>query len=120
MTDERPEPPVSPTDAKAEYSLGQVVRHRFLDFRGVIFDVDPEFNNTEEWYQAIPSQFRPAREQPFYHLFAENEDAFYTAYASQQNLVPDDEKMPINHPDIDKYFTGFANGIYLLKETIRN
>ena len=105
---------------KTQFSLGQMVRHRFLDFRGVIFDVDPEFKNSEEWYQAIPQQFRPEKQQPFYHLFAENDEAFYTAYASQQNLVPDDDKTPINHPDIDMYFSGFTNGHYQLKESIRN
>ena len=105
---------------KADYALGQIVRHRFLDFRGVIFDVDPEFNNTEEWYQAIPMQFRPDKQQPFYHLFAENDDAFYTAYASEQNLELDDDDTPINHPDIDKYFSGFRNGSYQLKDSIRN
>ena len=71
---------------ETNYSIGQVVRHKYLDFRGVIFDVDPEFNNTEEWYQSIPQQIRPRKDQPFYHVFAENDDVFYTAYVSQQIL----------------------------------
>ena len=75
---------------ETNYSIGQVVRHKYLDFRGVIFDVDPEFNNTEEWYQSIPQQIRPRKDQPFYHVFAENDDVFYTAYVSQQNLIADD------------------------------
>ena len=74
---------------ETNFAIGQVVRHKFLDFRGVIFDVDPEFNNTEEWYQSIPAQIRPKKDQPFYHVFAENEDVFYTAYVSQQNLLAD-------------------------------
>ncbi|MGI9346154.1 MAG: heat shock protein HspQ [Gammaproteobacteria bacterium] len=105
---------------QAHYTLGQVVRHKYLDFRGVIFDVDPKFNNTEEWYQAIPVQFRPDKKQPFYHLFAENEEAFYTAYASQQNLMLDEDAAPIDHPDIDKYFSGYSNGTYQVKDSIRN
>ena len=74
---------------ETNFAIGQVVRHKFLDFRGVIFDVDPEFNNTEEWFQSIPAQIRPKKDQPFYHVFAENEDVFYTAYVSQQNLLAD-------------------------------
>lgn len=104
----------------ALYSLGQVVRHKFLDFRGVIFDVDPKFNNTEEWYQAIPPQFRPSKDQPFYHLFAENDEDFYTAYVSQQNLLPDPLGGPVEHPELDRYFTVYKDGNYQLRNQIRN
>ena len=83
---------------ETNFAIGQVVRHKFLDFRGVIFDVDPEFNNTEEWYQSIPAQIRPKKDQPFYHVFAENEDVFYTAYVSQQNLLADISNEPVSHP----------------------
>ena len=82
---------------ETNFAIGQVVRHKFLDFRGVIFDVDPEFNNTEEWYQSIPAQIRPKKDQPFYHVFAENEDVFYTAYVSQQNLLADISNEPVSH-----------------------
>ena len=57
-------------------------------FRGVIFDVDPVFSNTEEWYEAIPAEVRPAKDQPFYHLLAENAESYYVAYVSEQNLLP--------------------------------
>ena len=83
-----------------EYSLGQVVKHKYLDFRGVIYDVDPEFNNTEEWYQSIPAAIRPKKDQPFYHVFAENDQVFYSAYVSQQNLAIDDSQTPVEHPDV--------------------
>ena len=73
------------------YSLGQVVKHKYLDFRGVIYDVDPEFNNPEEWYKSIPAAIRPKKDQPFYHVFAENDQVFYSAYVSQQNLLVDDQ-----------------------------
>ena len=82
----------------AKFAIGDVVRHRVFPFRGVIFDVDPEFANTEEWWNAIPAEIRPARDQPFYHLFAENEEAEYVAYVSEQNLVIDDSGQPIRHP----------------------
>ena len=95
---------------KARFAIGEVVRHRLLDFRGVIFDVDPEFANSEEWYQAIPEGIRPSKDQPFYHLLAENSEQSYVAYVSQQNLVPDDSDEPIDHPAIETLFKGFDAG----------
>jgi heat shock protein HspQ len=98
----------------AAFGLGDVVRHRLFPFRGVIFDVDPEFANTEEWWEAIPEELRPHKDQPFYHLLAENEDAAYVAYVSQQNLLPDDSGLPVHHPAIPQIFDE-ADGRYVLK-----
>jgi heat shock protein HspQ len=84
----------------AKYQLGQVVRHRFFPFRGVVFDVDPEFDNTEEWYESIPEEIRPRKDQPFYHLLAENEETEYVAYVSEQNLLPDTSGEPLSHSQI--------------------
>lgn len=98
----------------AKYHLGQVVRHRFHPFRGVIFDVDPEFANTEEWYESIPEDSRPVKEQPFYHLLAENDQSYYVAYVSEQNLVVDGSGEPVDHPDIDGMFGPFTDGVYPL------
>jgi heat shock protein HspQ len=103
------------TDHLARFALGQIVRHRIFPFRGVVFDVDPQFANTEEWYQAIPEHVRPKREQPFYHLLAENEEGSYLAYVSEQNLQPDDSGEPLGHPQIEVLFEGFKDGHYLLK-----
>jgi len=104
---------------KLNFILGQIVKHRFLGFRGVIFDIDPEFNNTEEWYQNIPKDIRPHKKQPFYHLFAENEEIYYIAYVSQQNLLPDNSKLPVRHPEVKKKFGNFNGKSYeLLKKTI--
>ena len=103
-----------------EYALGQVVKHKYLDFRGVIYDVDPEFNNTEEWYQSIPSAIRPKKDQPFYHVFAENDQVFYSAYVSQQNLTVDDSKVPVEHPDVPVFFGGFDGGSYEILENSKN
>src|ERR1044071_8613950 len=88
----------------ARFAIGDVVRHRIFDFRGVIFDVDPEFANSEEWYQAIPEALRPRKDQPFYHLLAENSETTYVAYVSQQNLVHDENEDPIEHPELSGMF----------------
>src|SRR6187455_3597208 len=81
----------APRHAEARFAIGDVVRHRLFDFRGVVFDVDPVFANSEEWYEAIPEDLRPAKDQPFYHLLAENAESSYIAYVSQQNLLPDED-----------------------------
>ncbi|WP_316014415.1 heat shock protein HspQ [Roseobacter sp. HKCCA0434] len=99
---------------EAKFSIGQVVRHRIHPFRGVIFDVDPEFDNTEEWYQSIPEDHRPAKDQPFYHLFAENETSYYIAYVSEQNLLRDETGEPVDHPEIGDMFGTLENGRYRL------
>lgn len=104
---------------RAKYQIGQVVRHRLFDFRGVVFDVDPTFANTDEWYEAIPEEVRPSKDQPYYHLFAENERTHYVAYVSEQNLVPEETGMPVTHPDIPKMFERTAAG-YVLKAQQRN
>jgi heat shock protein HspQ len=114
MTDGLPAIPI------ARFAIGEVVRHRLLDFRDVIFDVDPEFANSEDWYQSIPEEMRPARDQPFYHLLAENSEASYVAYVSQQNLVPDDSDEPIDHPAIGTLFDRFDEGRYLLRREHRH
>ncbi len=97
---------------RAKYHLGQIVRHRKHPFRGVVFDVDPTFNNTEDWWLSIPPEIRPRKDQPFYHLFAENEETEYVAYVSEQNLLPDESGEPLRHPDIPEVFDGPENGIY--------
>jgi heat shock protein HspQ len=110
----------APTVAAAKFGIGDVVRHRLLSFRGVIFDVDPVFANSEEWYEAIPLEMRPAKDQPFYHLFAENDDSSYVAYVSQQNLLGDGDAGPISHPAINDVFDGYAGGRYRLRSTLRH
>ncbi len=97
----------------AKFKIGQVVRHRIYPFRGVIFDVDPTFSNTEEWWNAIPEDVRPQRDQPFYHLLAENEETEYVAYVSEQNLVPDITGEPIRHPQVHEIFEEQSDGSYL-------
>ena len=101
---------------EARFGLGQIVKHRVYPFRGVVFDVDPEFDNTEEWYQSIPEDVRPRRDQPFYHLFAENDESEYVAYVSEQNLLPDEENGPVRHPQVNEVFSKFDGQRYVTYE----
>jgi heat shock protein HspQ len=96
----------------AKYHLGQIVRHKKHPFRGVVFDVDPEFSNTDEWYESIPEDSRPHKEQPYYHLLAENDHSFYVAYVSEQNLIKDYSGEPVGHPDVQDLFGPFQDGHY--------
>ena len=105
---------------QAKFGIGAVVRHRVYPFRGVIFDVDPVFANTEEWWQSIPEDVRPTKDQPFYHLFAENSETQYLAYVSEQNLVPDTSGEPVTHPQIAEVFTRTRDGVYKVKAKARN
>ena len=96
----------------AKYAIGQVVKHRIYPFRGVIFDVDPTFSNTEEWYASIPEEVRPSKDQPFYHLLAENSETEYVAYVSEQNLLPDDSGEPVRHSQVAEIFVRDKSGGY--------
>jgi len=98
-----------------QYHIGQVVRHRLFPFRGIIFDVDPVFSNSEDWWLAIPAEMRPAKDQPYYHLLAENDETTYEAYVSQQNLLPDTSGSPVKHPRAGELFIRLKNGQYSLR-----
>ena len=110
----------APPIVHARFTVGDVVRHRLFDFRGVVFDVDPVFANSEEWYQAIPEEVRPRKDQPFYHLLAENLDSSYVAYVSQQNLVGDQQAGPVSHPAITGIFEDYRDGRYQLRREHRH
>ncbi len=99
----------------ARFGIGQIVRHRIFPFRGVIFDVDPVFNNTEEWWLAIPEEIRPSKDQPFYHLFAENDESEYIAYVSEQNLLPDNSGRPLRHRQIEDVLEPTGDGAYRIR-----
>ena len=100
----------------AKFEIGQIVKHRVHPFRGVIFDVDPEFNNTEEWWQSIPEEVRPIKDQPYYHLLAENDETTYVAYVSEQNLLIDDSGQPVSHPEVSTFFKGLRDGRYVVAD----
>ncbi|GAA3896361.1 heat shock protein HspQ [Sphingomonas limnosediminicola] len=105
---------------RARFAIGEVVRHRIFDFRGVVFDVDPAFANSDEWYEAIPEAIRPAKEQPYYHLLAENAETTYVAYVSQQNLIVDESNEPVDHPAIGTMFDRMEGGRYRLRPVHRH
>ena len=105
------------TTRRAKFHLGQIVRHRIYPFRGVIFDVDPDFSNTEDWWLSIPEKIRPDKDQPYYHLYAENDEGPYIAYVSEQNLLVDDSGYPVTHPQITDTFTGLENGRYVIHDS---
>ena len=113
-------PPATPPVSHARFSIGDVVKHRLFEFRGVVFDIDPVFANSDEWYDSIPEDVRPRRDQPFYHLLAENAESSYVAYVSQQNLVTDDSEEPVDHPAISGIFDGYQDGRYTLKREHRH
>ncbi|KAA5600379.1 heat shock protein HspQ [Blastochloris sulfoviridis] len=102
----------------AKFRIGAVVRHRYHPFRGVVFDVDPVFNNTEDWWLAIPAETRPDKNQPFYHLFAESADTEYVAYVSEQNLLPDTSGEPVRHPQVAEVFEADGQGGYRTRSTV--
>jgi len=104
----------------AKFQIGAVVKHRLFPFRGVVFDIDPVFANTEEWYEAIPPEIRPRKDQPFYHLFAENAESEYIAYVSEQNLLPDTSGKPVRHPQIAEVFERDEDGSYKTRNTVLN
>ena len=108
----------APLKIRSRFGIGDVVRHRMFDFRGVIFDIDPVFANSEEWYESIPEDIRPNRDQPFYHLLAENEDSSYVAYVSQQNLVSDGAGGPVDHPTLPQLFEQFHDGRYRMRRSL--
>ena len=102
-------------EREAKFRIGEVVKHRFFDFRGVIFDVDTTFNNTEKWWLSIPEAVRPIKDQPYYHLFAENEESEYIAYVSEQNLLVDTSAKPVRHPDVNQVFENFDGSAYAVR-----
>ena len=112
--------PQVPPVLQARFDIGEVVRHRLFPFRGVIFDVDPVFANSEEWWEAIPEDVRPRKDQPFYHLLAENAESNYVAYVSQQNLERDESEEPVDHPAIPGLFDGFDGNRYRLRREHRH
>lgn len=121
LTEKQPGPiPKAMKERQAKFAIGQVVKHRIYPFRGVIFDVDPTFSNTDEWYNSIPEDVRPSKDQPFYHLFAENAETEYIAYVSEQNLLPDTSREPVRHPQVHEVFDQDERGQYRPKDSALN
>ena len=99
-------------EKQAKFSIGDIVKHKYFNFRGVIYDIDFEFNNSEKWYRSIPKDVRPRKDQPFYHLLAENNEITYEAYVSEQNLIMDNSGEPVQHPLINEIFSEKKGSVY--------
>ena len=98
----------------AKFGIGEVVSHRFRPFRGVIFDVDPEFNSTEEWYEKVALS-RPPKDKPWYYVLVDG--ATHQTYVAEKNLESDQSGKPINHPLVPEFFNGIKDGIYTMRQT---
>ena len=100
------------TDSKAKFSVGELVHHLLFDYRGAIFDVDAEFQGSEEWYAQM-ARSRPPRNEPWYHVLVHN--GTHTTYVAERNLEEDLEEDPIHHPLIKEFFDGFENSRYIIR-----
>ncbi|MGH7930242.1 MAG: heat shock protein HspQ [Candidatus Binatia bacterium] len=97
---------------KAAFSIGQIVHHKLFGYRGVIFDVDPQFLGTDEWYETVAGS-RPPRNRPWYHVLVDGQPA--QTYVAERNLEPDESREPVEHPLLDHYFKTLENGVYSLR-----
>lgn len=104
----------------AKFSIGQVIRHRMYAFRGVVFDVDPEFADSKGANETMLVEGRSRKDQPFYYLFAENDQNPYIAYVSEQNLMPDPSDEPVSHPQLDSLFERDEDGCYRRRSMMMN
>jgi len=93
-----------------KYAIGDLVHHRLFDYRGVVIDVDPYFQLSEEWYDTV-ARSRPPKDQPWYHVIVN--DSTSLTYVAEKNLEVDLSGNKINHPMVDKLFTGLQNGHYI-------
>ena len=94
----------------ARFSVGDVVQHKLFGYRGVIVDVDTHFRGTEAWYESV-ARSKPPKHCPWYHVLPH--EAQHQTYVAERNLKPDHSRFPIEHPLVDRYFTGFSNGRYV-------
>jgi len=102
--------------SKSKYSVGDLIQHQLFDYRGVVVDVDPTFQSTEEWYEAV-ARSRPPKDQPWYYVLVHG--AAHTTYVAERNLKPDSSAEPINHPMLSHFFKKFEGGRYV-RETRAN
>lgn len=97
----------------ARFRIGQIIHHRLFDYRGVIFEVDPEFSLTDEWYDQV-ARSRPPRDKPWYHVLVDG--ASHSTYVAEQNLDDSSDLAEIRNPAVADYFSGFENGYYLSRQ----
>lgn len=97
------------SSSKAKFFVGALIHHHLFDYRGVIFDVDPQFQGSAAWYAQM-ARSRPPRDEPWYHVLVH--DAMHTTYVAEQNLDADATGAPIRHPLLEEFFDGFEDGRY--------
>ena len=95
---------------KVKFAIGELVHHRLFDYRGVIVDVDQDFQATDEWYDAV-AKSRPPKNKPWYHVLVDGGD--HSTYVAEQNLEADEVLQPVNHPMVEYFFAGFNDGRYV-------
>ena len=100
---------------QARFSIGQVVDHQLFGYQGVIFDVDPTFQGSDEWYESV-AKSRPPRDQPWYRVLPDG--ATHTTYVAERNLENASEPNPIHHPLVDAVFSEFDGTQYFLREGV--
>jgi len=96
--------------SSAKFAVGDLIHHRLFDYRGVVVDVDPEFQSTEEWYRQV-ARSRPPKDRPWYHVLVDG--AIHTTYVAEQNLEPDESDLPVEHPLLARFFSTFEEGRYV-------
>ena len=94
------------TEVIGSFYIGQIVAHRRFGYRGAIYDADPRFMLSDEWYNRVALS-RPPKEHPWYYVLVDNLEQ--TTYAAERNLASDIDNRPIKHPLIENYF-GLFNG----------
>lgn len=95
---------------EARFAIGDLVHHKLFDYRGVVYDVDPQFALSEEWYETV-ARSRPPKDEPWYRVLVHN--AINETYVAERNLEPDGVADPVSHPLIDALFVGFIDGRYI-------
>lgn len=106
---------VSMSNRQAQFHVGQIIHHRLFDYRGVVVDVDPEFQGNDQWYEDV-AKTRPPKDKPWYRVLVD-EDSQVT-YVAEQNLQADTTRRPVHHPLLDDFFTGYNEGVYVARQTI--
>jgi heat shock protein HspQ len=99
--------------SSAKFHIGELVHHRLFDYRGVVVDVDPTFQLSEEWYDTV-ARSRPPKDKPWYHVLVDG--AQHMTYVAEQNIEPDATSEPIVHPEIDRFFDRFEDGRYVRRQ----
>ena len=99
----------------SRFFVGELIHHKKFDYRGVIVDVDPDFQLSDEWYDQVAVS-RPRKDQPWYHVLVHNSSQM--TYVAEGNLEADNSGKPIIHPLVNEYFSRFARGRYQAEKQV--